>query len=145
MRMVTCAGCMNQFDIDATEKYRNKTWCGSAPCKSSIDIKVKHKNYKIKIKKINNGTYRSGVTQELRKEILERDRYTCHLCKDYHCDDDYSNMQVHHIIPVSEGRNDDHSNLITLCHPCHKRVHIEGWDRYARVFFKSIEDMVKKN
>jgi 5-methylcytosine-specific restriction endonuclease McrA len=31
-------------------------------------------------------------------------------------------LQVHHIIPISEGGTNDLNNLITLCHICHRKV-----------------------
>lgn len=144
MILITCAGCNNKYSVSLTQKYRNKRWCGSDYCKKVIDQKVKHKNYKIKIRKINNGTYKNGVVPELRKEILRRDNYTCNMCANFHFEDGYSSMQVHHIIPVSEGRNDEHSNLITLCHPCHKKVHSDGWENYVKVFRQSVEGLVKE-
>jgi 5-methylcytosine-specific restriction endonuclease McrA len=135
MRIVTCAGCLTKFSTKKIEKYRKKVWCGSEVCKQHIDSKIKHKNYKIKVKKINKGTYRNGVNPGLRKDILIRDNHTCRMCFSYHYDDGHSNMQVHHITPVSYGGDDSCINLITLCHSCHKEVHQIGWE----VFCESLE------
>ena len=52
--------------------------------------------------------------------ILNRDDYTCQYCKGKHKD---SKLEVHHIIYRSQGGSDDQSNLITLCHTCHKELH----------------------
>ena len=52
--------------------------------------------------------------------ILHRDNYTCQCCKNKHKD---SKLEVHHIIFRSNGGSDDHDNLITLCHTCHKALH----------------------
>ena len=52
--------------------------------------------------------------------VLDRDRYTCQCCHGKHKD---SRLEVHHIIFRSNGGSDEESNLITLCHTCHKDLH----------------------
>ena len=36
---ITCAGCLNKFEINQTQFYRKKRWCGSTDCKEVIDDK----------------------------------------------------------------------------------------------------------
>ena len=31
--------------------------------------------------------------------------------------------EVHHIKPISEGGTNDESNLMSLCHSCHEKIH----------------------
>jgi 5-methylcytosine-specific restriction protein A len=31
--------------------------------------------------------------------------------------------EVHHIVPLSEGGSNDESNLMSLCHSCHEKMH----------------------
>ena len=52
--------------------------------------------------------------------VLNRDNYTCQCCKGKHKD---SKLEVHHIVFRSQGGSDEASNLITLCHTCHKALH----------------------
>ena len=63
--------------------------------------------------------------------IIIRDNYTCQECgitgiiinehgQPIPCN---RGLEVHHIIPVSEGGSDHISNLITLCEECHKKQH----------------------
>lgn len=52
--------------------------------------------------------------------VLNRDNYTCQCCKGKRKD---SRLEVHHIVYRSEGGSDEESNLITLCHTCHKALH----------------------
>lgn len=52
--------------------------------------------------------------------VLARDDYTCQCCKGKHKD---KKLEVHHIVFRSQGGSDDESNLITLCHTCHKALH----------------------
>ena len=132
-RKVICAGCNNSFYTSRTTFYRNKRWCGVPECKSVIDVKVKHANYKKAQKKIKKGTFRNGVNPELRELIKTRDNSTCQVCS-RGIEDVY--LQVHHIIPVSNGGSDDVSNLILLCSSCHTTVHQTGWQEYTEMFFK---------
>ena len=52
--------------------------------------------------------------------ILNRDNYTCQYCKGKHKD---SKLEIHHIIYRSNCGSNEESNLITLCHTCHKDLH----------------------
>jgi 5-methylcytosine-specific restriction endonuclease McrA len=63
---------------------------------------------------------RSGITKQIREEVLKRDNFTCKLCgksgKDYPPD-----LHIDHIKPVSRGGTSDKSNLQTLCQKCNIR------------------------
>ena len=37
--------------------------------------------------------------------------------------DDIGALELHHLVPRSHGGTDDETNLITLCSPCHGKVH----------------------
>lgn len=56
---------------------------------------------------------------DARKIIVSRDGNKCKWCS--------SNVQleVHHILPKSQGGTDAADNLVTLCHKCHKQWHRE--------------------
>lgn len=67
--------------------------------------------------------YQKGTNygfENTRAFVLNRDDYTCQYCKGKHKD---SRLEVHHIIFRSQGGSDEESNLITLCHTCHKDLH----------------------
>lgn len=67
--------------------------------------------------------YQRGVNygfENTKAMVLNRDNYTCQCCKGKHKD---SKLEVHHIIYRSQGGSDEESNLITLCHTCHKALH----------------------
>jgi len=57
----------------------------------------------------------------IRLEVWKRDNYVCQNCKKPI--NDYYLIRTHHIIPVSEGGNNELSNLITLCDDCHSEIH----------------------
>lgn len=40
--------------------------------------------------------------------------------------------EVHHILPLKNGGNHNKSNLISLCHECHARLHAKRGDRWHR-------------
>lgn len=52
--------------------------------------------------------------------VRNRDHYTCQCCKGKHKD---KKLEVHHIVFRSQGGSDEESNLITLCHTCHTKLH----------------------
>ena len=53
----------------------------------------------------------------LRQQILRRDGWKCQTCGTM------SNLEVHHGKFRSHSGADSEENLITLCSPCHARVH----------------------
>ena len=64
--------------------------------------------------------------------ILYRDNFTCQDCGEFHAlQNEYGvylpvsdgQLDIHHILPVSQGGGDEPSNLITLCRECHKKRH----------------------
>jgi hypothetical protein len=52
--------------------------------------------------------------------ILARDKYTCQYCKNKRKD---VRLQVHHILPISNGGSNQPNNLIVLCKSCHDDLH----------------------
>lgn len=65
-----------------------------------------------------NKNYTNSRWKKLRREILERDNYTCRHCfKQF----ESRKLHVHHIIPYRKTQDNDPSNLLTLCIWCHKR------------------------
>jgi len=58
---------------------------------------------------------------KLRYQILERDKRTCQDCGAR--PGEGVALQVHHILPVHQGGNNDESNLVTLCSNCHGGRH----------------------
>lgn len=130
-RKVVCAGCQNQFLTINTSVYRKKRCCGNLDCYKVIDKKVTNSNYKRQQRKIANGTFRNGVPIDIKKEIIDRDSNVCQLCVEVCAE---NTAQVHHIVPVSAGGKDEHSNLILLCAKCHTSVHQKGWQDYQESF-----------
>ena len=76
------------------------------------------------VSKIKWWTYQRGEMygyQNLKQYILDRDGYSCKSCKKGSKQN--IELQVHHIIFRSSGGTDTKNNLITLCKPCHDKLH----------------------
>jgi len=55
----------------------------------------------------------------IRSKIVERDKFRCRICfKDY-------DLHVHHI--DYDRSNNKESNLVTVCEPCHRAIHVQGY------------------
>lgn len=81
------------------------------------------KNPKLSNPKVRHWGYQKGTNygfENTKAMVLNRDNYTCQYCKGKHKD---SKLEVHHIIFRSQCGSDEESNLITLCHTCHKALH----------------------
>lgn len=76
------------------------------------------------------GTFRQKIPIKLRRRILIEARHRCAICIE-------TTVQVHHIIPWSECRRHEYSDLIAICPNCHDRVHREFIDRQALFEYKS--------
>lgn len=72
----------------------------------------------------------------VREYVLHRDGHKCLNCKGKSED---KVLNVHHIVPRSEGGSDSPSNLITLCETCHHKHHREGMEIKAKPSFRSLQ------
>lgn len=98
-RPVRCSFCNTEFMPN-----RHQRFC-SVDCRKKA--RVIYKGYDLE-------------WANLREFVLERDNYTCQDCHRFLMS---IGLDVHHVIPLySKGTNKE-SNLITLCHKCHKKRH----------------------
>lgn len=63
-----------------------------------------------------NPDYRGHRWTEIRTRIIERDKNKCRLCGEK------QRLQVHHIVPWRQTKDNSSSNLITLCISCHQSI-----------------------
>ena len=68
------------------------------------------------LRNYNSKSQRKLMTPSLRKKIMERDHYTCQICKKYMPDE--VGLHIDHIIPISKGGKSIPSNLRVLCSKC---------------------------
>ena len=55
---------------------------------------------------------RKRLTETAKKQIFIRDKFECQYCGSK------EDLEIDHIIPLSQGGNNEDSNLITACHRC---------------------------
>lgn len=121
-----CSNCgekvtRNKFEF---ERYRN-IYCSQECYSESISGKGSPR--------WKENTEKEGFTQSERKEIFERDNYTCQECGERGC-----HLNAHHIVPISEGGDvHDTSNGVTLCLKCHRDRHKERGDTSAAALIES--------
>lgn len=58
-----------------------------------------------------------------RKNVYERDDYTCCNCGRQGGPYGDLELNAHHIVPKSRGGTHEYSNLITACSECHAAIH----------------------
>lgn len=71
------------------------------------------------LKEYNIKNQRSLMTKDLRKQIMERDNYTCQICGKKMFDE--VGLQIDHIIPIVKGGKTVPSNLQVLCNRCNSQ------------------------
>ena len=87
---------------------------------------------------------RERLDPKLRKAVLARDENTCKICEDISGQEYTEVLDVHHIVEVYLGGNDDINNLITACTCCHKLVHLWGRGELHVRPFEEMEDAEAK-
>lgn len=76
-------------------------------------------NFETTTRKYHSKKQRNLMTPKIRKQIKERDRYTCQICGKYMHDE--VGLHIDHIKPVSKGGKTVPSNLQVLCSKCNGR------------------------
>ena len=119
---VSCSQCGKQFRVPPSKAKRYQHFFCNVECRSAYIVGE------------NNPSYRSGLGRHpyyganwksQRRKALERDNYTCQCC--HKIPKHRRNLHVHHITPAFTFNGDyiqanELSNLITLCHRCHKQA-----------------------
>lgn len=105
-------------------KYVSSGGNASSECSIVLDIDnlnkfVLYLSEKVKFKKSAAGQ-RALMTSKLRREIKERDCYTCQKCGVSVEKEPTLLLEIDHIIPVSKGGLTTEDNLQTLCWRCNR-------------------------
>jgi len=116
-----CLFCSNKY-ISSIKKQK---YCSSICFHKSRKVEMKgNKNPSyVDGRSKNKKCYRGENWEEIRKEVYERDYWTCQKCK-VHCDKTHK-IQAHHKIPYKISKDNSLDNLVTLCVSCHKIVEEE--------------------
>ena len=78
--------------------------------------KLEKTGYECNLYRWHSKEQRRFMTPELRRQIMERDGYTCQICGRYMPDG--TDIHIDHIIPVSKGGKTVPGNLQVLCSKC---------------------------
>ena len=74
------------------------------------------------------------VSQWTRAKILKRDSYTCQGCGRVEPSTfPVRGLQIHHIRPFRDSRDDSPENLTTLCLPCHAKADHDHRSRLSKI------------
>jgi len=68
-------------------------------------------------------TRESQEWERARERAKRRDQYRCRHCGLTEADVSGLDLQVHHILPISQGGTHSLDNLATLCNGCHQKIH----------------------
>ena len=136
----SCASCSKKFLIVArNQKYCSrycgrKVWGGARPrerskcifCNEEFPFRGDGKVYcstscgrlaRLNAKGLNKT---EQEWNNLREFVLERDNYACQGCGLFFMD---KGLEAHHVIPLFKSGVNEESNLVSLCHNCHKERH----------------------
>lgn len=105
-------------------KYISSGGNTATQCEIVLDIEnlnrfVNYLNETVKFRKSVAGQ-RSLMTSRLRRQIMERDHYTCRMCGNSTAREPNLLLEIDHIMPVSRGGLTTESNLQTLCWKCNR-------------------------
>lgn len=107
---------------DGSKKDLVENMCSSTSRGRSYEGKIAKftgcsENY---VKDVLSGRIENGLTESERDDILDRDNRKCRMC------DSQEDLEVHHVIPVSQGGSKEDDNLCTLCNDCHIEIAHDG-------------------
>lgn len=110
-RVLTCLEKYGETHYSKTEEYRNRFSKERSPCwKGGTKL----------------GRDRASLEyREWRRQVFERDHYTCKCCGDHSEKGHKVELHAHHILNWSnhQEKRYDVSNGITLCDKCHYEFH----------------------
>lgn len=102
------------------QSYKVNVEAGTLMCDYSYlfnrNEALKDIDYETTLRKYHVKNQRKLLTRELRKEIIERDNYTCQICGKYMPDE--VGLHIDHIVPIAKGGKTVKSNLQVLCSKC---------------------------
>lgn len=85
---------------------------------------------------LNNPSWRGGTSlfrgldwNTIKRKVLKRDHCTCQRCGRRKNDVPMKKLCIHHMVPYRLGKNNEMSNLVTLCLPCHGIIEWEAFRR----------------
>lgn len=116
---------LKKCDVDLKE-YKNyqKKIMAKKTLKELEELYKQREKVSKKSTKIVDNYNRSLIVKEI---ALKKAQGICQLCKEEAPFLDKNNipfLEVHHIVPLSEGGEDNAKNVVALCPNCHRKIHI---------------------
>ena len=116
---------LKKCDVDLKE-YKNyqKKIMTKKTLKELEELYKQREKVSKKSTKIVNNYNRSLIVKEI---ALKKAQGICQLCEEQAPFFDKNNspfLEVHHIVPLSEGGEDSTENVVALCPNCHRKIHI---------------------
>lgn len=100
---------------------------------------IKHHENFIKNRNSNNLLFYNDLNKQNKERIISMHGDKCVICGSKH----RSRLEIHHVIPKSEGGTNEIGNLIPLCHICHCAVHkINDLNPYGMSMLKRVVDKI---
>lgn len=120
---VNCSYCQKEFRVFPSKLKNNKNFFCNRECRAEF-IKGEN-NPAFKTGEANYGEYGQNWKKQ-RRAARKRDNSQCVLCR--FISQKVRDLHVHHIIEVHKfdgnfKKANDLKNLITLCNPCHTKIH----------------------
>jgi 5-methylcytosine-specific restriction protein A len=113
-----------ELAIDKTVN-RFTDWAFNIYPKDTFDLKNDKNNNNSKNNNQNkSNSKRNPLTKSIRHEVFKRDNYRCVECGATNKD---TQLEIDHIIPVSQGGTDELDNLQTLCFTCNRAKTNRAW------------------
>lgn len=103
------------YTVTVTEDFESKSFDEL----EEIHERLAEIGFECNLSRYHSKNQRKLMTPKLRREIAERDGYTCQNCGKYMPDG--VGLHIDHIIPVSKGGKTVPSNLQVLCSKCNGR------------------------
>lgn len=103
------------YTVTVTEDFESMSFDGL----EEIHERLAEIGFECNLSRYHSKNQRKLMTPKLRREIAERDGYTCQNCGKYMPDG--VGLHIDHIIPVSKGGKTVPSNLQVLCSKCNGR------------------------
>lgn len=130
----------NNINLLKTENNNLKTTFGKIKRNNKLLRKdnelIKNENYRFKNELENLKHYRKRIPRNLRHNVFKRDNYRCVECG---ATNDFTMLTLDHIVPRSEGGEDNEDNLQTLCIKCNLEKGNASWKGGGAV---KIEDKI---
>lgn len=139
-----CEYCGKELHLNRKEFERSKRHFCDKVCSGKFHVRENNPSYNSELDEEDRRTKRRIFGyKNFRKEVLERDNYTCQITGETNCD-----LEVHHLNGFDNYKNErlDTSNAVTLSKAIHAVFHkIYGYGDNTKEQFEEFVNNYKNN